>query len=103
MAWTGLWAELRAFLEMDAPASGRLRLHYDPEKECRVLERRSLGTVRKSWKAPALLLDATLPDPVLLEPVLGHKVEISITVAEQLFSEWVAVRAIAGARSLFPE
>lgn len=73
--WAGIWSELRDFLRDDAEASGRLTLRYDVEGEVWNLERSSLSTVQKSWLAPALLIDATLADLALLEPVLGHRVE----------------------------
>src|SRR3712207_2623276 len=94
--WAGTWAELRTFLEGEAAESGRLRLRYNPDTESRVLERRSLGTIRKTWKAPALLLDATLAEPALLEPVLGHKVETRADVSAH-WSRHASVRQIIGA------
>ncbi len=94
----GLWGELRTFLSDDAPASGRLSLRFDREAECRVVERRSLATVQASWAAPALLLDATLPDPALIAPVLGQSVEIRADIAAR-WSPHVRVRQIVGARS----
>ncbi|KMO15139.1 hypothetical protein SQ03_17765 [Methylobacterium platani JCM 14648] len=92
----GLWAELRTFLEGSAAASGRLYLRYDREAECRVIERRSLGMVRTSWSAPALLLDATLPEPALLAPVLGHPVEVRADITAR-WSPYVRTRQIVGA------
>lgn len=92
----GLWHELRTFLSTDAEASGRLTLRYDEEAECRVLERRSLDTIRSSWRAPCLLLDATLPDPALIAPVLGHPVEVKADIAAR-WSPHGRVRQIVGA------
>ena len=92
----GIWAELRAFLAGSAEASGRLFLRYDEEDEAFVLERRSLDTVRASWSAPALLIDATLPEAPLLEPVMGHRVEVKADIAA-VWSRHVKVRQILGA------
>lgn len=92
----GLWDELRAFLASEAGASGRLSLRYDEEAEARILERRSLDTVRDTWLAPALLIDATLPEPPLLEPVMGHRVEVKADITAR-WSDAVKVRQIVGA------
>jgi hypothetical protein len=94
--WAGVWKEIRAFLEGGIPESGRLRLRFDRATESRSLERRSLRTIRTSWKAPALLLDATLPPATLLEPALGHPVEIRAEVAAE-WSVHARVRQIIGA------
>jgi hypothetical protein len=94
--WAGVWKEIRAFLEGGIPESGQLRLGFDRATESRSLERRSLRTIRTSWKAPALLLDATLPPATLLEPVLGHPVEIRAEVAAE-WSVHARVRQIIGA------
>ena len=96
VALAGVWAELRDFLSGDAEASGRLALGYDAKDKARVLERRSLGTVRAEWSAPALLLDATLTEAPLLEPILGHPVEIRADVSAR-WSPYVTVRQITGA------
>lgn len=92
----GIWSEVRAFLAGNADASGRLSLRYDEEDEARVLERRSLDTVRASWAAPALLIDATLPEAPLLEPVMGHRVEVRADNTAR-WSPYVKVRQILGA------
>jgi hypothetical protein len=80
-AWARIWKEVLALLRGEAAASGRLTLGFDKVSGARVLERRSLSVIRKSWRAPALLLDATLPEPILLEPVLGHPVEVRATIS----------------------
>ena len=85
-ALAGLWDELRAFLGSDAHTSGRLALRYDGENGGPVLERRSLKTICSSWQAPALLLDAILPTQELLEPVLGHPVEIKADIAAHVWT-----------------
>lgn len=92
----GIWKELRALLASDAPASGRLSLRYDEKTGARNVERRSLDTVKSSWSAPTLLIDATLPDPALLEPVIGHPVEIRADISAR-WSPHVRVRQILGA------
>ena len=92
----GIWRELQTFLAAEGDRSGRLALKYDTETGARVLERRSLGKVRDTWRAPALLLDATLPGRELLEPVLGHPVEVKADIAAR-WSPHVAVRQIVGA------
>ena len=92
----GLWEEVRAFLAGSAEASGRLSLRYDNETQTRILERRSLDTVRDSWLAPALLIDATLPEAPLLEPVMGHRVEVKADITAR-WSPHVKVRQILGA------
>jgi len=92
----GLWEEVRAFLAGSAEASGRLSLRYDNETQTRILERRSLNTVRDSWLAPALLIDATLPEAPLLEPVMGHRVEVKADITAK-WSPHVKVRQILGA------
>ncbi|GJE52660.1 hypothetical protein GOFOIKOB_5734 [Methylobacterium tardum] len=92
----GIWNELRAFLAGHAEESGRLSIRYDEETESRVVERRSLDTVRASWAAPALLLDATLPDASLLEPVVGHRVEVKADITAK-WSPHVKVRQILAA------
>jgi hypothetical protein len=96
MGLAGIWGELRAFLAGNAEASGRLSLRYDEEDEARILERRSLDTVRSSWSAPALLIDATLPEASLLEPVMGHRVEVKADITAK-WSTHVKVRQILGA------
>lgn len=95
-ALAGIWGELRAFLAGEADASGRLSLRYDEEAEARILERRSLDTIRASWAAPALLIDATLPEAELLEPVVGHRVEVKADITAR-WSTAVKVRQIVGA------
>ena len=95
-ALAGIWSELRAFLAGEANASGRLSLRYDEEAEARILERRSLDTIRASWAAPALLIDATLPGAKLLEPVVGHSVEVKADITAK-WSAAVKVRQIVGA------
>ncbi|WP_267428662.1 hypothetical protein, partial [Methylobacterium sp. GC_Met_2] len=92
----GLWEEVRKFLAGSAEASGRLSLRYDHETQTRILERRSLDTVRDSWLAPALLIDATLPEAPLLEPVMGHRVEVKADITAR-WSPHVKVRQILGA------
>lgn len=92
----GIWGELRAFLAGHAEESGRLSVRYDEETESRVVERRSLDTMRASWAAPALLLDATLPDASLLEPVVGHRVEVKADITAR-WSPHVKVRQILAA------
>ena len=92
----GLWEELRVFLAAGAETSGRLSLRYDAETQARILERRSLDTVRDSWAAPALLIDATLPEAPLLEPVMGHRVEVKADITAR-WSPHVKVRQILGA------
>ena len=96
IALAGLWTELRIFLEAGAELSGRLCLRFDGESNARNVERRSLDTVRSSWQAPALLLDATLPAPALVEPVLHQSVEIRADITAR-WSAHVAVRQIVGA------
>ena len=91
-----MWDVLRDFLADEADASGRLFIRYDEEAEARGLDIRPLRHVRHSWKAPALLLDATLPDPVLLEAVLGHIVEIKASLSAK-WSPHGRVRQIMGA------
>ena len=78
------------------PTRGRLALRYDGENGGPVLERRSLKTICSSWQAPALLLDATLPTQELLEPVLGHPVEIKADIAAH-WSPHGKVRQVIGA------
>ncbi|MCJ2011237.1 bifunctional DNA primase/polymerase [Methylobacterium sp. J-076] len=95
-ALAGIWRELRAFLAGEADASGRLYLRYDEETEARILERRSLDTIRASWTAPALLIDATLPEARLLEPVVGHGIEVKADITAR-WSDAVKVRQIVGA------
>ena len=92
----GIWRELRTFLAGDADASGRLSLRYDDESQTRTLDRRSLDTVRSSWSAPALLIDATLPEAPLLEPVMGHRVEVKADITAR-WSPHVKVRQILSA------
>ncbi|MBP1184197.1 bifunctional DNA primase/polymerase [Methylobacterium sp. PvR107] len=92
----GLWEELRKFLAGSAEASGRLCLRYDNETQTRILERRSLDIVRDSWLAPALLIDATLPDAPLLEPVMSHRVEVKADITAR-WSPHVTVRQILSA------
>ena len=92
----GIWSEVRAFLAGSAEASGRLSLRYDQETEARILERRSLDNVRDTWAAPALLIDATLPEAPLLEPVMGHRVEVKADITAR-WSPHVKVRQIIGA------
>ncbi|TXN14700.1 hypothetical protein FV219_03270, partial [Methylobacterium sp. WL122] len=92
----GIWGELRTFLAGDAETSGRLSLRYDEGNEVRILERRSLDSVRSTWAAPALLIDATLPDASLLEPVVGHRVEIRANITAR-WSPHVKVRQILNA------
>ena len=92
----GIWRELRTFLAGDADAAGRLSLRYDEETATRTLDRRSLDTVRSSWSAPALLIDATLPEAPLLEPVMGHRVEVKADITAR-WSPHVKVRQILGA------
>ena len=91
-----MWDVLRDFLADEADASGRLSIRYDEEAGARGLDIRPLRHVRQTWKAPALLLDATLPDPVLLEPVLGHPVEIKASLSAK-WSPHGRVRQIVGA------
>lgn len=95
-ALAGIWGELRTFLASEADASGRLSLRYDEEAEARILERRSLDTIRASWAAPALLIDATLPEAELLEPVVGHSVEVKADITAR-WSTAVKIRQIVGA------
>ena len=92
----GIWGELRTFLAGDAETSGRLSLRYDEGDAVRILERRSLDSVRSTWSAPALLIDATLPDAPLLEPVVGHRVEIRADITAK-WSPHVKVRQILNA------
>jgi len=92
----GIWAELRTFLSDDAEASGRLCLCYDLKNGLRILEHRSLNTIAISWRAPALFIDATLPDAALIEPVIGHRVEIRVNITAK-WSPHVRVRQILGA------
>lgn len=92
----GIWRELRNFLAGDADAAGRLSLRYDEETATRTLDRRSLDTVRSSWSAPALLIDATLPEAPLLEPVMGHRVEVKADITAR-WSPHVKVRQILNA------
>lgn len=92
----GIWSELRAFLAGHSEESGRLSIRYDGEAESRVVDWRSLDTVCASWAAPALLLDATLPDASLLEPVVGHRVEVKADITAR-WSPHVKVRQILNA------
>lgn len=92
----GIWKELRGFLESGVNQSGRINIRYDQKSKVRILERWSLNTVRSSWSAPILLLDATLPEAHLIEPVIGHTVDIKADITA-VWSEHVGVRQILGA------
>lgn len=95
-AIAGVWREIADFLEADVPQSGRLRLVFHPETKTRTIERRSLSTIDKLWQAPALILDATAPDPAILSAVVGHQVELKASIAAQ-WSPNGKVRQIIGA------
>ncbi|MGH1592385.1 hypothetical protein ACRBEV_33240 (plasmid) [Methylobacterium phyllosphaerae] len=75
---------------------GADHLRYDEETATRTLDRRSLDMVRSSWSAPALLIDATLPEAPLLEPVMGHRVEVKADITAR-WSPHVKVRQILSA------
>lgn len=81
LALSALWREIAYFLLSDADRSGRLRIVYDPERQTRTLEHRPLRTVHADWRVPALILDATAPEPLLLEAVLKQSVVIKASVS----------------------
>lgn len=92
----GIWEELWAFLIADDDRSGRLALRCDPATGARFVEHLPLKQFRDSWRAPTLLLDATLPGRELLEPVLGHPVVVKADIAAR-WSPYVTITQITGA------
>jgi hypothetical protein len=96
LALASFWNELAEFLDGASAESGRLRLVYDRETQARTIERRSLRRVHGTWRAPALILNATAPEATLLEPVIGGPVELKASISA-LWSPHGRIRQIIGA------
>lgn len=95
IAWTmsGIWQEVHRMLSAEIQSSGRLQVIYDQQAGARVVSHSALSRIHPSWKAPNLFLDATLPDPALLEGVIGHPVHLKADISVR-WPDHVRVRQI---------
>ena len=91
---TDMWQEIAGFLEGSAERSGRIALRE--RGTGLALDIRPLKPVHASYRAPALILDATLPDPVIFAPILTGPVEVKADIAAR-WAPHGTVRQITGA------